>query len=190
MEHMTKAVLYARVSSDRQKQEQTIESQVAELKRQIAAAGHTLVKEYIDDGYSGAYLDRPALDQLRLDVKSDAFDVVYFLCADRIARDMTHQTIIVGEFLRYKKRIIINGKDYEENPENRFTLQVLGAVAQFERAKIIERTRRAQPSPDQALGRWRISAAMRLRSIDGKIGSSHDKERAVSSRLRFRISPW
>jgi site-specific DNA recombinase len=135
MEHMTKAVLYARVSSDRQKQEQTIESQVAELKRQIAAAGHTLVKEYIDDGYSG--LDRPALDQLRLDVKADAFDVVYFLCADRIARDMIHQTIIVGEFLRYKKRIIINGKDYEENPENRFTLQVLGAVAQFERAKII-----------------------------------------------------
>jgi DNA invertase Pin-like site-specific DNA recombinase len=142
MEHMTKAVLYARVSSDRQKQEQTIESQVAELKRQIATAGHTLVKEYVDDGYSGAYLDRPALDQLRLDVKVDAFDVVYFLCADRIARDMIHQTIIVGEFLRYKKRIIINGKDYEENPENRFTLQVLGAVAQFERAKIIERTRR------------------------------------------------
>jgi DNA invertase Pin-like site-specific DNA recombinase len=142
MEHMTKAVLYARVSSDRQKQEQTIDSQVAELKRQIAVAGHTLVKEYVDDGYSGAYLDRPALDQLRLDVKADAFDVVYFLCADRIARDMIHQTIIVGEFLRYKKRIIINGKDYEENPENRFTLQVLGAVAQFERAKIIERTRR------------------------------------------------
>ena len=142
MEYMTKAALYARVSSDRQKQEQTIESQVAELKRQIAVAGHTLVKEYVDDGYSGAYLDRPALDQLRLDVKADAFDVVYFLCADRIARDMIHQTIIVGEFLRYKKRIIINGKDYEENPENRFTLQVLGAVAQFERAKIIERTRR------------------------------------------------
>jgi DNA invertase Pin-like site-specific DNA recombinase len=71
----------------------------ASLKRQIAAAGYTLVKEYIDDGYSGAYLDRSALDQLRLDVKADRFDVVYFLCADRIARDMIDQTIIVGELL-------------------------------------------------------------------------------------------
>ena len=52
MKHMQRAALYARVSTDGQKQEGTIESQVVELKRQIAAAGHVLVKEYIDDGYS------------------------------------------------------------------------------------------------------------------------------------------
>jgi site-specific DNA recombinase len=141
MKGMTKAALYARVSADRQKQEQTIESQVAELKRQITAAGHVLVKEYVDDGYSGAYLDRPALDQLRLDVKTDAFDVAYFLCADRIARDTIHQTIIVGEFLRYKKRIS-TARTTRKIPKTGSPLQVLGAVAQFERAKIIERTRR------------------------------------------------
>jgi predicted site-specific integrase-resolvase len=45
---MKKAVLYARVSSDLQKKERTIESQVLELKRQIAAAGDVLVKKYID----------------------------------------------------------------------------------------------------------------------------------------------
>jgi DNA invertase Pin-like site-specific DNA recombinase len=53
---MKKAALYARVSSG------TIESQVAELKRQIAVAGHVLVKEYIDDGVPGPLLDRPALN--------------------------------------------------------------------------------------------------------------------------------
>jgi site-specific DNA recombinase len=58
---MKKAVLYARVSSDLQKKERTIESQVVELKKQIGAAGDVLVKEYIDDGYSGARLYRPAL---------------------------------------------------------------------------------------------------------------------------------
>jgi predicted site-specific integrase-resolvase len=68
---MTKAALYARVSSERQKQEQTIESQVVELKRQIVAAGHVLVKEYIDDGYSGAEMDRPGLEQLRKELKGD-----------------------------------------------------------------------------------------------------------------------
>jgi hypothetical protein len=65
MESMTRAVLYARVSTDAQEKEGTIDSQVFELKRQIAAAGHVLVKEYIEDGYTGTLLDRPALNQLR-----------------------------------------------------------------------------------------------------------------------------
>jgi site-specific DNA recombinase len=59
--------LYARVSSDAQQKEGTIESQVVDLKRQIAAAGHVLVREYIDDGITGTVLDRPALEQLYLD---------------------------------------------------------------------------------------------------------------------------
>src|SRR6266480_2231964 len=80
MEHMTKAALYARVSTDAQQKEGTIESQVVELKRQISAAGHVLVKEYIDDGYRGTLLARPALEQFRKDVKSDQFDAIYFLC--------------------------------------------------------------------------------------------------------------
>src|SRR5262252_7910193 len=68
---MNKAALYARVSTDGQQKDGTIASQLAELRKQVAAAGHELVKEYIDDGYSGSLLDRPALDQLRADVKSD-----------------------------------------------------------------------------------------------------------------------
>jgi site-specific DNA recombinase len=126
---MTKAALYARVSSDTQQKEGTIESQVAELKRQIAAAGHVLVKEYIDDGYSGTQLDRPALNEMRTDVKAGAFDAIYFLCADRIAREVAYQTIIVGELLKHSKQIIISGKDYVHNPENKLTLTMLGAFA-------------------------------------------------------------
>jgi DNA invertase Pin-like site-specific DNA recombinase len=59
---MKKAALYARVSSDIQRQERTIESQLFELRKQIAAAGDVLVKEYVDDGHSGADLDRPEGD--------------------------------------------------------------------------------------------------------------------------------
>jgi site-specific DNA recombinase len=75
---MKKAALYARVSTDAQQKEATIESQLFELKRQIVAAGHVLVKEYIDDGVTGTLLDRPALNQLREDLKTDLFDAVYF----------------------------------------------------------------------------------------------------------------
>ena len=141
---MKKAVLYARVSSDPQKKERTIESQVVELKKQIAAAGDVLVKEYVDDGYSGARLDRPALDELRKDLPTNTFDTIYFLNSDRIAREVTYQTIIIAEILKHKKQIIINGVDYIHNPENKFTLTILGAVAELERAKIIERVTRAK----------------------------------------------
>jgi site-specific DNA recombinase len=139
-----RAALYARVSTDKQREEATIESQVFELKRQIVSAQRVLVKEYIDDGFSGKYLDRPAMDELRRDAKKDVFDAIYFLCADRIARHKIDQDIIVGELLKKKKRIVISGKDYEENPDNRLALDVLGVVAEFERAKIAERMRRGR----------------------------------------------
>jgi site-specific DNA recombinase len=141
---MTKAVLYARVSSDAQQKEGTIESQVVTLRRQINSAGHELVKEYIDDGYTGTLLSRPGLEQLRSDLKTDVFDAVYFLAADRIARDVAYQSIIVGELIKHGKQIVINGIDYKDIPENKITLTILGAVAEFERAKIIERMMRGK----------------------------------------------
>jgi site-specific DNA recombinase len=139
-----RAALYARVSDPNQAEEGTIESQVLALKEQIAAAGHVLVKEYIDNGFSGPRFDRPALDEMRQDLKTDTFDVIYFHQADRIAREVVIQTIIIEEILKHRKRLVINGKDYEKNPENHFTMQALGLVAELERAKIIERTTRGR----------------------------------------------
>jgi site-specific DNA recombinase len=153
--YMKRAALYARVSGDLQAKEGTIESQVLALKKQIAAAGHALVKEYIDNGFSGPRFDRPALNEMRKDVKTDLFDVIYFHDADRIAREVTIQTIIIEEILKHRKQLIINGKDYVKNPENKFTLTVLGAVAELERAKIIERVTRGKQlrlSQGQLLG--------------------------------------
>ena len=143
-ECMKKAALYARVSGDHQQKEGTIRSQIAELRRQITAAGQSLVKEYIDDGYSGADMDRPALEQMRQELKADVFDSIYFPCNDRIAREVAHQLIIVDELRKHGKRIIINGKDYEENPENKLSLTMFGAFAEFERAKIMERSKRGK----------------------------------------------
>ena len=76
---------------------------------------------------------------MRKDLKTNLFDAIYFLDADRIAREVTIQTIIIEEILKHRKQLVINGKDYVKNPENKFTLIVLGAVAELERAKIIER---------------------------------------------------
>ena len=59
--------LYARVSSESQARENTIASQVAALRERIAADGFQLEPDhnYVDEGYSGATLFRPALERLR-----------------------------------------------------------------------------------------------------------------------------
>ena len=141
---MKRAVFYARVSTESQKDEGTIESQIAALRKQVIEAGNVLVKEYADNGYSGAKMDRPALEQLRKDLKTELFDVVYFHNTDRIARDVTYQNLIITEILKYKKQVVINGKDYVHNPENKFELTVLGAVSELERAKMLERSQRGK----------------------------------------------
>ncbi|KKW19794.1 MAG: hypothetical protein UY63_C0006G0036 [Parcubacteria group bacterium GW2011_GWA2_51_10] len=141
---MKRAAIYARVSSDMQKKEGTIQSQVAELHRQIKAAGDVLAKEYVDEGHSGATLDRPGMNELRQDLKKGIYDVIYALNIDRISRDAMHLNIVITEFLIYRKQVIINGKDYMNSPENKFELTILGAVAELERAKIMERNQRGR----------------------------------------------
>jgi site-specific DNA recombinase len=142
--YMQRAVLYARVSTDAQQKEATIESQLFELKKQIAAAGDVLVKEYIDDGITGTVLDRPALEQLRQDAKTDLFHRIYFHGADRIAREAAHQTIIIGELVKRGKQITVGGKEYEATPEGKLTLNMLGLFSEYERAKIMERMTRGR----------------------------------------------
>ncbi|HRH23662.1 MAG TPA: recombinase family protein [Candidatus Magasanikbacteria bacterium] len=141
---MKKVAYYARVSTSLQEEKGTIDSQKHELIQQIKKDGNVLVKEYIDNGWSGARLDRPALDQLRNDIKTDEFEVVYFYDTDRIARDVTYQRLIISELLKYNKEIIIKGKNYKHNPENNFTLTVFGAVSELEKAKILERFMRGR----------------------------------------------
>jgi site-specific DNA recombinase len=144
MERMERAVLYARVSGDGQHKEGTIESQIAELRRQIAAAGRELVKEYIDDGITRTIMERPALEQLREDAKTDLFDRIYFHAADRIAREAAHQNVIISELLKRSKQVTIGGNDYEETPEGKLMLNLLGLFSEYERAKIAERMTRGR----------------------------------------------
>jgi hypothetical protein len=92
-----------------------------------------LVKEYIDDGITGILLDRPALEELRQDAKTDLFDRTYFHAADRIAREAAHQTIIIGELVKRGKQITVGGKEYEATPEGKLTLNMLGLFSEYVR---------------------------------------------------------
>ena len=100
MEQPVRAALYPRVSTDRQEQERTIQSQIAALRSYARDKGYTIVAEYPDDGFSGATLARPGLDRLRDASGSGLFDVVLIHSPDRLARKALYQAVILEEFER------------------------------------------------------------------------------------------
>ena len=141
-----RAALYARVSTARQEQEQTIGSQLASLKAAAEEAAVSIVDEhqYVDDGYSGSRLDRPALDRLRDAAADGLLDVVFVHCPDRLARNFVHQQILVEELQKRGVEVHFVERPIGERAEDRLLMQMQGVIAEYERAKIVERTRRGK----------------------------------------------
>ncbi|OPH12079.1 hypothetical protein FE88_12565 [Azospirillum brasilense] len=140
---MKTAALYARVSSDKQEKEQTIASQLETLHRAAAERGFQVAPDLVfaDDGYSGARLDRPALDRLRDLAAEGGVAAVLIAAPDRLARHYAYQVLLLEELARAGCETIFLNHAFDGSPEHRMLLQMLGAFAEFERAMIRERTR-------------------------------------------------
>ena len=154
-----RAAIYARVSSKRQAQDQTIEQQLARGRTAIEVHGGEVSEApiYRDDGYSGARLSRPGLDRLRDDVALAEVEVVVITAPDRLARKYLHQVLLVEEFERYGVRVEFVERPMSNDPHDQLLLQIRGAVAEYERALITERLRRgklAKLRAGQLLGNW------------------------------------
>ena len=144
---MTSAALYARVSSEKQAQENTIASQIAALKNRIIDDGFSLLEEhqFIDNGYSGSNLVRPALEKLRDQVAFGIIDKIYIHSPDRLSRKYAYQMILIEEFERNGVEVIfLNFQKSNDNPESQLLLQMQGMIAEYERSKIMERHRRGR----------------------------------------------
>lgn len=139
---MKQAVIYARVSTERQEEQKTIESQINALREICKKDGAKIVKEYIDDGWSGGTLDRPALDKLRDDARQGLFDTVYFYSPDRLARDSIDQGIVERELMKRGIEIIYHDKPLTD--DNRLEVRMKALFAEHERRLILERTRRGR----------------------------------------------
>jgi site-specific DNA recombinase len=140
------AAFYARVSSDQQAKDNTIASQVEALEARIRADGLAVEEglSYLDDGYSGSHLVRPAVERLRDHAAAGAFDRLYVHSPDRLARDYAHQMLLVEELQRCGVELVFLNFPMDETPEGRLMLQVQSVVAEYERAKILERSRRGK----------------------------------------------
>ncbi len=138
--------LYARVSTPNQQQEGTIVSQVRALKDYIHQQGWSLlpVHEFLDEGRSGARLDRPALDRLRDVAQRGEFETVVVLSPDRLARNYAHQFLLIEEFEKRQTSLIFLLNPFGDTPQGKLLTQMQGMIAEYERAQILERTRRGR----------------------------------------------
>jgi len=138
--------IYARVSSEQQADEATIESQLAALRERVAGDGLLLDEELVfaDDGYSGTTLTRPALERLRDMSYAGAFTRLYIYCPDRLARRYPYQVLLIEELKGDGVDVVFLNRSIGETPEEQLLLQVQGVFAEYERAKIIERGRRGR----------------------------------------------
>jgi site-specific DNA recombinase len=138
--------LYARVSSEQQAEANTIASQLAEIRIRIVADGFPLpsVLEFVDDGYSGSTMVRPALERLRDVAAAGGLDRLYVHCPDRFARNYAYQVLLLEELAHAGVEVIFLNRPLGQTPEDQLLLQVQGVIAEYERAKFLERSRRGK----------------------------------------------
>jgi len=138
--------LYARVSTGRQENEQTIESQLDEVKKKIAEDGNTLLPQniFIDDGWSGEMIARPSLDLMRDAAKEGSFEALYVYDRGRLSRTFAHQEIIIEELGDREIKFISLHDVQADSPETRVLQSMQGVFHEYERIKIAERMRRGK----------------------------------------------
>ena len=129
------AALYARVSSEQQADEHTINSQVAALRTRVSEDGLRLAaeREFLDEGYSGATLLRPALERLRDLIAAGGLDRLYVHSPDRLARRYAYQALLLDEFRAAGVEVVFLNRALGQSPEDELLLQVQGMVAEYER---------------------------------------------------------
>jgi site-specific DNA recombinase len=143
---MITVALYARVSSEKQAQMNTIASQIEALENRITKDNYTLTENYkfIDNGYSGSNLNRPALEKLRDKIADGEIDKIYIHSPDRLSRKYAYQMILLEEFQKGGAEVIFLNYQSNESPESHLLLQMQGMIAEYERGKIMERYRRGK----------------------------------------------
>lgn len=139
------AALYIRVSTaDQAEHGYSLETQLSEIRKKASELGATKFVEFIDDGYSGEYIDRPALIQLRDGLERKEFDMVVIYDPDRLARNLAHQLIITDEIEKSGAKLLFVSVTFEDSHEGKLFYSMRGAFSAYEKEKIKERTMRGK----------------------------------------------
>jgi site-specific DNA recombinase len=140
------AALYARVSSDRQKETHTIASQTTALLEYAQTHGYQVPPawQFQDEGYSGATLARPGLEAVRDLAAQGQITAVLVHSPDRLSRKYAYQVLLAEEFARCGVQLVFLQAPSIQTPEDQLLVQFQGMIAEYERAQIAERCRRGK----------------------------------------------
>ncbi|CQR74114.1 DNA-invertase hin [Sporomusa ovata DSM 2662] len=137
--------VYVRVSTDEQaKTGYSLQDQLQSCRQRLLSLGLPNISEYVDDGYSGEFLERPALERLRDDLRAGTIENVCVYDPDRLSRNLTNQLILADEIEKAGAKLLFVTGDYDASPEGRLFFSMRGAISAFEKAKIRERTMRGK----------------------------------------------
>src|SRR5215831_17111958 len=140
------AAIYARVSSDRQKESHTIGSQTSALLEYAQTHGYAVPSEWVfqDEGYSGTSLVRPGLEAVRDLAAQGQIVAVLVYSPDRLSRKYAYQVLLAEEFARAGVHLVFLQAPSIQTPEDQLLVQFQGMIAGYERAQIAERCRRGK----------------------------------------------
>src|SRR5579872_259863 len=143
---MKMAAIYARVSSEQQREENTIASQTASLVEFAKSHDLEVPKEWVfeDEGYSGATLERPGLERVRDLAAEGQIQVVLAYSPDRLSRKYAYQILLMEEFARQGVETVFVRAPQGASAEDQLLVQFQGMIAEYERAQILERSRRGK----------------------------------------------
>ena len=140
------AALYARVSGEQQRDSNTIASQTEALVAYAERHGYRVAPDMIieDDGYTGAVLERPGLERVGDLAAEGRIEAVLVHAPDRLSRRYAYQVLIIEELARQGVETVFLNAPSMETPEDHLLVQFQGMIAEYERAQILERSRRGK----------------------------------------------
>jgi site-specific DNA recombinase len=189
------AALYARVSSDQQAQAGTIASQVEAIGERIRADGLSVQPElcFLDEGYSGSILARPSLARLRELAAHGAIDRLYVHSPDRLARRYAYQVLLIEDLKQCGVELVFLNQPSADTPEENLLLEMQAAIAEYERTKILERSRRGKRhAARQGSIRVLAGAPYGYRYVGGQKGNGEARYQIVLEEARVvrQIFEW
>ena len=155
---MKMAAIYARVSSEQQREEHTIASQTEALIEFARSHEFEVPERWVfeDEGYSGATLERPGLERVRDLAAEGQIEAVLAYAPDRLSRKYAYQILLIEELARHGVEMLFVKAPQSATAEDELLVQFQGMIAEYERAQILARYQsrsRANPAGNRCY-RW------------------------------------
>lgn len=135
-----RGAIFCRVSTSEQaKKGYSLPEQIEACRTKARSLGCVIIDEFSEDE-SGAFLQTPGMDALREAVKNNNYSYVIMLDPDRLARNLVRQLVVANEIESAGAELIFVNGEYASTPEGRLFFSIRGAISEYEREKIKQRT--------------------------------------------------